>query len=942
MALTIEIRGDYTSFQQDMAKVRAIAKSDAKAISDAMNNSISMNAAATQMSGLAKNLNIAARSAQAVKANTDVAVDSIRKIGEAAGVSGRQFERMAQQSMKVTAARRLENSMRQIQRATGASTMEMAKLRLSIGDNVGAMKTMGIAASESFGKIINLRNAIMAGTAAIAFSKFADLTSEYTDLEARLRNVTKSANEADLAMGRIKDTADRTYASIGSTSELFLQNALAFNDLGYSVQQQLNFMDAMTSALVVSGAKGQQAESVIRALSQAMMEGVLKGDNWNTVLQKGGRVVKALADGLGVSIDELRKMASNQQLTSKSVFAALTSQIQKLNEEAEAMPASINDAFVKMRNQIFTTVGEIDKMSGSSQRVVASIDDITSAIKANQSTIGDVIEGVAWLAGAIIDFAGSATRGIQTVSLGWIAIGDVVATTGQAMQKTFEKLKNPFSGTGLNDIWADYQRGIQNTRDTVRSLLIEIDNVPSAASKGASGMNTAANAADNTANAAWNAADAYRDLAAAMSLIGGMGVSIGKSMESDMKILTDFTKQARSAATTARDQAKANADLAYMSLDAQRQKFINAGDFESALDLNIQLEHQADLLREIERGEIGVATARSRSGGGRRKGGSGLNDEAKAIKEHTQNLQEQLHFYEQLRDVMPAAGDQYARIRQELLALEEEQYRAIGISEEFLAVWREYSSLREATDAVSGLKVAMMDYVSGLTEAQMAQDLFTTFTDEFSGALFDVVTGAKSAKEAFGDMGKAIVDQLIKMMIQMYVMKPIVEWMMGALGGGGNAGLLGNIASVGMGLVANAKGNVFAGPGINAYSNQIITKPTLFPFAKGIGLMGEAGAEAVVPLTRTPSGRLGVESVGGYKQSAPVINVQVVNQTSAKANPQVTTTTNRDGSMNMRVVLKEVDKGLAGLESQGQSRLARRIETDGDLSSRKAKQSYFR
>jgi len=107
-------------------------------------------------------------------------------------------------------------------------------------------------------------------------------------------------------------------------------------------------------------------------------------------------------------------------------------------------------------------------------------------------------------------------------------------------------------------------------------------------------------------------------------------------------------------------------------------------------------------------------------------------------------------------------------------------------------------------------------------------------------------------------------------------------------------------------LMPSAKGNVFTGPGISAYSGQIVSKPTLFPFAKGIGLMGEAGAEAVVPLTRTPSGRLGVESVGGYKQSAPVINVQVVNQTSAKANPQVTTTTNRDGSMSMRVVLNGI------------------------------------
>ncbi|WP_027192798.1 tape measure protein [Megalodesulfovibrio gigas] len=78
------------------------------------------------------------------------------------------------------------------------------------------------------------------------------------------------------------------------------------------------------------------------------------------------------------------------------------------------------------------------------------------------------------------------------------------------------------------------------------------------------------------------------------------------------------------------------------------------------------------------------------------------------------------------------------------------------------------------------------------------------------------------------------------------------------------------------GILASAKGNVFNAPGLSAYSNKIVTKPTLFAFAQG--LMGEAGAEAIVPmvgsgvravlpggkegrvdLTRTASGHLGVQ-----------------------------------------------------------------------------------
>lgn len=948
MAISIEIRGDYTGFQQDMARVRSIARQDARAISEAMNNSISMNAAATQMTGLVKNFNIAARSAQSVKADASAAMDAVRKMGEAAGVSGRQFEKMAQQAMKMTTARQLENSMRNIQRVTGVSAMEMARLRVSVGDVSGGVRTMASYAKESVGHFINLRNAIVASAAAVAFNKFADLSSEYTDLESRIGIVTGSMETASSTMERLRDIADRAYAPLQSTAESFLANATALNDLGYSTEKQLNLTEAMTNALVVSGAKGNQAAMVIDAMGRAMSIGALKGQEFNMVLKYGPRLAQALTDSLSVSVNELRQMAKDGQLTSDVIADALIKNVQQLRDEAETMPATINDAFTKLRNQIFMTVGEIDKMQGVSGAVVKNIDGITESLQKNQSTIGDIISGVAWLMGTIVDFAGASYRGLQKVTVGWIALGDAAVSSGAAMVKIFKTMLNPFSGSSPAEILADWRGEMDRIGKTVNSLDAEIGDVlPSAARSAAAGLETAANAADNSANAAWNAEAAYRDLAAAMALIGGMGVAVGNSMESDMKILTDFTKQARSAAVAARDQAKANADLAWMSLDAQRQKFIDNGDFEKALELNIQLERQADLLREVERGEIGLENARS----GRRGGGSkrrGQSEEDKDQKEYVRNLQEQLRFYEQLREVMPAAGEQYDAIRQQLLALEEEQYRAIGISEEFLSVWRDQTALREATDAISGLRVAMTDYLSELTGANMAQDFFTTSAQAISSMLYDTVTGAKSAKEAFGDMATTIVNKLIEIMIQMYVMKPIVEWMQSALGGGGGGGgLLGSLFGGLMGA-ASAKGNVFsAGPGISGYSSQVVTSPTVFPFAKGVGLMGEAGAEAVMPLRRNSRGQLGViVAADGYNSSAsapaPSVNVQVINQTSVQASPEVSTNSGPGGSLNMKVMLREVDRGLTGLKAQGQSQYARSIESDGGLYASQARKAYMK
>ena len=68
------------------------------------------------------------------------------------------------------------------------------------------------------------------------------------------------------------------------------------------------------------------------------------------------------------------------------------------------------------------------------------------------------------------------------------------------------------------------------------------------------------------------------------------------------------------------------------------------------------------------------------------------------------------------------------------------------------------------------------------------------------------------------------------------------------------------------GLSASAKGNVFAQNGIVPFAQGgIVDKPTIFPFANGTGLMGEAGPEAIMPLTRGADGKLGVEAIDRYR-----------------------------------------------------------------------------
>jgi phage-related minor tail protein len=188
---------------------------------------------------------------------------------------------------------------------------------------------------------------------------------------------------------------------------------------------------------------------------------------------------------------------------------------------------------------------------------------------------------------------------------------------------------------------------------------------------------------------------------------------------------------------------------------------------------------------------------------------------------------------------------------------------------------------------------------------KMADDIGGVFRDGFVNLL------EGGGRDAIDKIGEGLKKKLVKSLADAFydaTLKDAVEgfskWMTGALrnsvsgesgsasGGAGLSGLGGIFGAVSslfggfsgsaaasvanvvggsdtlgtmiglMGLTKSANGNVFASPGLHAYANSVVGKPTFFPFADGIGLMGEAGPEAIMPLRRGSDGRLGVSAQG--------------------------------------------------------------------------------
>lgn len=158
-----------------------------------------------------------------------------------------------------------------------------------------------------------------------------------------------------------------------------------------------------------------------------------------------------------------------------------------------------------------------------------------------------------------------------------------------------------------------------------------------------------------------------------------------------------------------------------------------------------------------------------------------------------------------------------------------------------------------------------MNYLSELSErtAERMQDNFSNF-------FFDAFRGELKSLE---DYASAIFESIQRGMADM-AGQAATQAIFGAKstgatsGGGGLIGWLGGLLGT---AAASAKGNAFGAYGMERFAaGGVITRPTVFPFARGVGLMGEAGPEAVMPLKRMANGRLGVEASGGMTVHMPI------------------------------------------------------------------------
>lgn len=180
------------------------------------------------------------------------------------------------------------------------------------------------------------------------------------------------------------------------------------------------------------------------------------------------------------------------------------------------------------------------------------------------------------------------------------------------------------------------------------------------------------------------------------------------------------------------------------------------------------------------------------------------------------------------------------------------------------------------SDWVSGARDGLANWVDDASN--YSQQAASGVQSALSGITNNLVDMLNDNKASWKDWGVSVLKTIEKVALNMALVNGVSA--IGSLFSFGASAKVGSTPSgaynsAAAGIQLNAKGGVYESADLSKFSSSIVSSPTMFAFAKGAGLMGEAGPEAIMPLTRDATGRLGVKALGSGTQGGAGVSVSI-------------------------------------------------------------------
>lgn len=259
--------------------------------------------------------------------------------------------------------------------------------------------------------------------AALSFREIIRISDEWSTVQARVALTTESLEEQQAIMDKLYQISQDTRQQFTGTADLFSKVNRNAEQLKVSSADVLKLTEQINKALVIGGGGQMQNEAAILQLGQALASGRLQGDELRSLMENAPRLSKAIAEGLGVSIGELRKLGEQGELTADKIIKAIMSQGDVLEKEFKRMPLTVGQAMTYAGNAFGRFINKIGRETRGFERMARGI------VRGTDAIISGIERGVKALGGwnnafklATIILA-SLTAGIIAIKWGAIVAG---------------------------------------------------------------------------------------------------------------------------------------------------------------------------------------------------------------------------------------------------------------------------------------------------------------------------------------------------------------------------------------------------------------------------------------------------------------------------------------------------------------------------------------
>lgn len=326
------------SYAEISKQARASAAQSNAAVAASRAQSAAAKAAAQEA---ASAYSVAIAKAKAMAAESRAAAASARA---SASVQAQSAATMAASYKTATAK---ANAMAAEARAAAAALkLQSEKAKAASQSNEKLNRSFSSAATGAN----TLANSLKALISVAAVKSLLNISDQVANVNARLSMVAGPGESVEGLQAAIMASANRSRANYLDTANSISKMGVMAGDAFSGSAELIGFMEAVNKQFVIAGTSAEGIDAAMLQLTQAMSSGVLRGEELNSVFEQAPNIVQNIADYLGVSVGEIREMASEGKITSEVVKNAMLAATDEINEEFENMPRTWAQVWDRVQN----------------------------------------------------------------------------------------------------------------------------------------------------------------------------------------------------------------------------------------------------------------------------------------------------------------------------------------------------------------------------------------------------------------------------------------------------------------------------------------------------------------------------------------------------------------------------------------------------------------